>query len=309
MAAILGLALFSVPAAASDIVVGVPAWPSAEVTANVIGQLLDKEFDVEVAFEQLGTAEILEAIDRGEIQVHPEIWLPNLAADVDKFKEAGTLALSSLAVPASQNICVTSETARQVGIDEVADLTNPQIAKNFDTDGDGKGEMWIGAPTWSSTAIEKVRARSYGYDKTMTLLEAPESVAMAAVDVAVSLDRPIVFYCYSPHHIFGLHGVQVLGEPAHDPETWSIVAQDEDAEWLDKSSAGSGWDVSFFQVGYATSLASDRPEVAKFLSQIVMTPEDAAAMSYAVQVDRKAPSDVAADWIARNEHRIEGWLK
>jgi len=305
-----GLALMSAPAAAADMVVGVPAWPSAAVTANVIGNLLEKEFGVEVALEEHGTQEILKEIDQGTVQVHPEIWLPNLADTVNELtKEKGTLALSSLAVPASQNICTTSATARRVGIDEVTDLTDPEIAKNFDTDGDGRGEIWIGAPTWSSTTIEKVRAKSYGYDETMTLLEAPESVAMAAVDVAVSMDLPIVFYCYSPHHIFDLHGVQVLSEPAHDPKTWSIVAPDDDAEWLDKSTAGTGWDVSFFQVGYAASLASDRPEVAEFLSKIVMTPEDAAAMSYAVQVDRKAPADVATDWIARHGKRIATWLQ
>ena len=52
--------------------------------------------------------------------------------------------------------------------------------------------MWIGAPTWSSTSIEKVRAKSYGYAKTMTLLEMPEDVAMAAVDSAVATEQPIV---------------------------------------------------------------------------------------------------------------------
>jgi ABC-type proline/glycine betaine transport system substrate-binding protein len=40
-----------------------------------------------------------------------------------------------------------------------------------------------------------------------------------------------------------------------------------------------------------------------------MTPDDAAAMSYAVQVDQKAPADVAADWIARNGQRIKSWME
>jgi glycine betaine/proline transport system substrate-binding protein len=143
----------------------------------------------------------------------------------------------------------------------------------------------------------------------MTLLEGPEEIAMAAVDVAVSLDRPIVFYCYSPHHIFGLHSIQILNEPPFDPQTWSIVSPSDDEDWLEKSKAGTAWDVSFFQVGYATKLKEARPEVAEFLSRVAMTPEEATAMSYAVEVDRKAPPDVAADWIARNEDRIKEWLQ
>lgn len=309
---VLGLAVSSAPAAAADadIVVGVPDWPSAEVTARIIGSVLEREFDADVEFQEGAPLEILDAIDRGEVQIHPEIWLPNLKSAVDRLsKEKGTLTLGGLAVAASQNICVTTATSQIVGIDEITDLTDPSIAKQFDTDGDGKGEMWIGAPTWSSTAIEKVRAKTYGYDETMTLLEGPEEIAMAAVDVAVSLESPIVFYCYSTHHVFNLHGVNVLNEPPFDPRTWSLVSPNDDEEWLDKSSAGSAWDVSFFQVGYATSLEQTHPEIAKFLSRMVMTPEDVTAMSYAVEVDRKAPADVADDWIARNEKRFKRWLE
>ena len=80
----------------------------------------------------------------------------------------------------------------------------------FDTDGDGKGEMWIGALGWSSTSIEKIRAKSYGYEKTMTLLQMPEDMAMAAVDAAVATEQPIVFYCYSPHHMFKLHDIVAI---------------------------------------------------------------------------------------------------
>lgn len=309
IATLFGLALLSGPAAAADVVVGVPNWPSAQVTAYIIGNVLEKELGADIEFEERAAPEILDAIDRGEVHVHPEVWLPNLKPAVDRYtKETGTLTLGELAVPATQNICVTSATSRLVEIDEVIDLKNPEVAAQFDTDGDGKGEMWIGAPTWHSTNIERVRAKSYGYDQTMTLLEAPEDVAMAAVDVAVSLEIPIVFYCYSTHHVFSLHGVEVLNEPPFNPKTWSIVSPADDEGWLEKSSAASAWDVSFFQVGYSSSLRETHPKIATFLSRMVLAPEDAAQMSYAVEVDRKDPSEVAAEWIAQNEKRIKRWL-
>ena len=79
----------------------------------------------------------------------------------------------------------------------------------------------------------------------------------------------------------------------------------DDEDWLEKSKAATAWDISYFQVGYATSLTESRPEVAEFLSRFVVTPEEATAMSYAVEVDRKDPADVAADWIAQNENRFK----
>ena len=90
------------------------------------------------------------------------------------------------------------------------------MAKNFDTNGNGRGEVWIGASGWASTNIEKIRAKSYGYDETMELLEMDESLAMANVDSAVAKNANHVFYCYTPNHMFALHDLVILKEPKYD---------------------------------------------------------------------------------------------
>ena len=96
--------------------------------------VLEKELGADIAFEERAAPEILDAIDRGEVHVHPEVWLPNLKPAVDRYtKETGTLTLGELAVPATQNICVTTATSRLVEIDEVIDLKNPEVAAQFDT--------------------------------------------------------------------------------------------------------------------------------------------------------------------------------
>lgn len=302
--------LSAAPATAAEIVIGVPAWPSAEVTANIMAMVLKSELGVDARLENSGTLGILAGIDQGTIQVHPEVWLPNLQDAVKRYAdEKGTLRLAARAAPAAQNICVTGDTVEMTGIKEVKQLTDPGVAAQFDSDGDGKGEMWIGAQSWSSTPIERIRARSYGYDKTMTLLEAPEEVAMAAVDVAESLGRPIVFYCYKPHHVFKLHDIRLLAEPAHDPATWSILSQSDDPSWMKNSKAGSAWDTSSYHIGYAASLETSEPRVARFLEQISLSEDDATAMSYAVEVEGKTPAEVAEAWIADNRNRIEEWTK
>ncbi|PLX36718.1 MAG: amino acid-binding protein [Hyphomicrobiales bacterium] len=301
---------FTAPAAAADIVVGVPSWPSAQVTANVIASVIKTDLGVETELVDRGTMGILSGMATGETHIHPEVWFPNHKQAVERFNaKSNSIRVSPQGVAATQNLCVTEATAQNTGITNVADLANPKIAAQFDTDGDGKGEMWIGDQGWSSTNIERVRARSYGYDKTMTLLVEKEEVAMAAVDVAVSLEQPIVFYCYSPHHVFDLHKIRKLAEPAHDPATWTIVAPAADSDWLAKSKAETAWDLSHFHIAYAALLDAEHPKVAGFLRRITLEPEDAAAMSYAVQVERKTPADAAAEWIAANRNRIEEWVR
>lgn len=306
----LAVAVFSGRAHAADLVIGVPSWPSAQVTAHVIAMGLKQEYGVEAELRERGTLTILADIDRGDIQVHPEIWLPNLEGAVKRYvRDRGSIILSGKGVPAEQNICITEKTQELTGITKLSDLTNPEIAAKFDTDGDGKGEMWIGAPTWSSTDVETVRAKSYGYDKTMTLLKGPEEVAMAAVDVAASLGQPIVFYCYAPHFVFKLHQIKVLEEPPYDPSKWKIVRPADDPEWLKHSKAGTAWDYSHFHVGYAASLISSQSRVAHFLSSMQLQDSDVEEMSYGVEVERKSPEEVAATWVAANEARIKEWAK
>ncbi|GAB4512057.1 MAG: glycine betaine ABC transporter substrate-binding protein [Roseibium sp.] len=276
----------------------------------MIADTITDRYGLETDLQERGTMTLLSAVGRGEVQVHPEVWLPNLERLVDRLSnEDGVLKLNAKAVSASQNICATRATVEETGIKAVADLANPDIAAKFDTDGDGKGEIWIGAPTWSSTEIERIRAHSYGYDRTMTLLEMPEDVAMAAVDAAVSFGRPIVFYCYAPHHVFRLHDIVRLEEPAHDPATWKIVKRADSDDWIAQSRADSAWGPSSFHVAFAASLSEQHPEVASFLSAITLTDEDVITMSYAVQVEGKTAEEAAREWIAGNGDRIGEWTK
>jgi len=258
----------------------------------------------------IGTAQLLGAMDRGEADVHPEVWLPNLEGLVNTYAgERGTVRLAPSGVTARQGLCTTRETVAATGLRRVSDLTDPQTAARFDTDGDGKGEMWIGNASWSSTRVERVRARSYGYDETMMLVTAPEDMAMASVAAAVATGSPIVFYCYAPHYLFRLHDIVQLDEPEHDPDTWRIVQPEQDRAWLAVSRARSAWEPSNFHVAYATEFARYNPDLAAFLDRISLTEDDAEAMSYAVLVERKAPEDVAAAFVEDNSERIEEWVK
>ncbi len=299
-----------IPAKATPVVIGVPSWASAKVTANVVDQLLREEFGLETELREQGTLGILAGIDKGDVHVHPEIWLPNLEQAVERYAyDNGTLALSVNSGTAAQNICTTKATQEQTGLVNVSDLADPEMAAKFDTNADGLGEIWIGAPTWSSTDIERVRAKSYGYDKTMSLLTMEEDVAMAAVDVAASLGKPIVFYCYSPHHVFRLHDIRILKEPDYDPEKWNIVAPADDPNWLEHSMAGTSWEPSSFRIGYAKELETSMPKAAGLLKQLSFAPIDSIDMSYKVLVDGIPPEEVASSWIAENREKISKWLE
>ncbi|MCV9960927.1 amino acid-binding protein [Pararhizobium sp. BT-229] len=295
------------PAVAADLVIAMPNWPSGQATANILKVGIAKKFGLEAEVKVLGTMNAFVGLDAGEVDIQPEVWRPNFDDLVKKYvTEKGVVTLSSRGVPAWQGLCATPEAAAT--IKTVADLSDPEKTKILDTDGDDRGEIWIGAPAWLSTGIERVRATSYGYAANLTLVEAEEEVAMVAVDAAVATGRPMVFYCYAPHHVFELHKLVRIEEPPHDAAKWKLVSA-QDPLWIEKSSATTAWDAAEFHIAYATAFGKKHPDIAKFLEQVDFSPEEVTGMSYALEVERQVPLDFATKWVEDNAARVDGWAK
>lgn len=295
------------PAAAADLTIGIPGWPSAAATAHVLGEVIEEELGLTVAYEKGDVDDLFAMLERGEVDIFPEIWLPNHRNYVRDLAESKrVMSMISRGVPAQQGICATRYTAETLGLRSVDDLMKPEVVAALDSSKDGRGEMWIGAPDWSSTKVEKVRAKSYGYAETMQLLESDERTAMAALDVAVAVERPFVFYCYEPHHMFILHDIVILNEPGYDPTKWNIV-EDDDPDWLEKSEAGSAWGLSFIHIGYANRLKTEHPKVVDLLEEVDLEADAISEMTYALTVERKEPKRFAREWIMANDDRVRAW--
>ena len=295
---------------AADIVIGVPNWPSVAATANILKVALEDNLGLEVELQNGTNPVIFEAMDSGSMHVHPEVWLPNQANLHDKFvKTRGTVRMNPNGVPSFQGMCVTKATAERTGITQLADLADPDMAKHFDSNGDGRGEVWIGASGWASTNVEKIRAKSYGYDETMELVEMDETLAMADLDAAVAKDTNHVAYCYTPNHVFAMHDLVILEEPEYDASKWSVIQPTDDPQWLEKSDAPVAWDLAHLHVHYAASLEQAHPEAAAMLGNVKLTTDQVSDMTFALVVDKADPAEYAKQWAKDNAALVDSWMK
>lgn len=301
---------FTSVAHAADVVIGVPNWPSVLATAHVLKVAMENNLGLEVELQNGTNPVVFEAMDSGSMHVHPEVWLPNQTNLNNQYvSEKQSVRMNPNGVSGDQAMCVTKGTAERTGIVNLSDLTDPEMARNFDTDGDGMGEIWIGAAGWASTNVEKVRAKSYGYDATMSLKEMDESLALAEVDAAVNQDENIVFFCYTPHHMFALHELVILAEPAHNAAEWNVIQPTDDPEWLSKSSAGMAWSSASLHIHYATSLEADQPEAAAMLANVSLDTDVVSQMTYALVVEKQDPAEFATKWVEDNAEMVDSWLQ
>lgn len=309
-AATFGLLSAASPAFSADLVVGLQNWPSAAATAHIIKAAVEENLGLQVELQNGTNPVIFEAMDKGSMDVLPEVWLPNQQNLYDKYvTQNATVEINQTPISATQGLCVPDYVASELGVTSVADLTDPDKAALFDTDGDGKGNLWVGNPGDASGNVEKIKAKSYGYDQTMTTDVYDETVAYANLDSAINARKPWIGFCYSPHYVFTLHKLAVLEEPAYDETKWNVIQPTDDPDWLAKSSASTAWPTANVHVGYRKALETEMPEVANMLRNIKFTADQVGAMTYALVVDKKEPEAFAKEWIASNQDEVIGWFK
>ena len=297
-------------AQAADIVIGTPNWVSVQGTAEIIKVVLEDNLGLEVEIQNGTNPIVFEAMDKGSMHVHPEVWLPNQQNLYNTYVvEKETVVMNPNAVISFQGICVPTPIAEEFGVKKISDLTDPKIAKIFDRDGDGKGDLWIGATGWASTNVEKIRAKSYGYDQTLDLKEMDETLAMSELDAATTQGRAIVTSCYNPHYMFVKYDLTVLEEPAHDPDKWTVLQPTDDPDWLAKSSAGVAWNDSKVYISFAKSLLTDQPDAASILSKIDLDVLQVSDMVYQITENNMDFDDYARKFVDENKDQVDSWLR
>ncbi|WP_299792605.1 glycine betaine ABC transporter substrate-binding protein [uncultured Marivita sp.] len=296
-------------AQAADIVIGVPNWASVNATAHVLEVVIEDNLGLDVELQNGTNPIVFEAMDSGSMHVHPEVWMPNQQNLHDTYvKDKGSVVMNTNPVQAEQGMCVPTYIAEEYDITHIDDLSDPDKIAIFDTDGNGTPEVWVGAPGWASTVVEKVRAKSYGYDQMFELTEYEETIAYANLANATTAGEPWIGFCYSPHYIFVTQDLTVLEEPAHDPSTWNIVQPTDDPDWLEKSSASTAWNGATLHLHYAKELEEAYPEVASLFQNYQMSGDDLSAMGKALAVDGVEAADFARQWVAENEDTVINWL-
>ena len=301
--------LFSQPVLAADIVIGLPSWTSAQVTGHVLKVVLEDNFGLEVETQPSNNSVIFEAMERGSMHIHPEVWLPNQQGLHDKYvKEKDVVVMNPNSVESVQGMCITKKVSEEHGITSIYDLTDPDKVALFDSDGDGRGELWLGPAGWASTEIGKIRAKSYGYAETFELLQLDEAVNIAALSESIRQNKPYVFYCYTPHSMFSLYDLVILDEPPYDAAKWNYVAQTDDPEWLEKSNIEIAFPLTHIHIHYAKSLEKSHPSAAAMLSNVNLDSDTVAIMMSEVDDKKRDLAEVAKEWVSQNSKSVESWL-
>ena len=288
-----------------------PNWASGRAMAGLIKVIVEDSLGVEAELVPGTNAVIFAGMDRGkgEIDVHPDVWLPNQESFTKKYvDEAGTVTLSSNPYQGNQGFCVTEQFGEANNITDIADLGRPDVATLMDSDGNGQGEMWIGAPGWASANVNEVKVRDYGLLDFIEPVRAEESVKTARIKDSIAKDEGYAFYCYKPHAVWFMFDVKMLSEPAFDPEKYVMVQPSDDPDWYNKSMVASKDALKDVQIAWSNSLADRSPAIAEFFANFELTADDVSSFAFEISGNGRDAAEVAREWVEANPERVDAWL-
>jgi glycine betaine/proline transport system substrate-binding protein len=306
-----GLTIGTSAFAQDKVMVGEPSWPGAKIMSRVIAQVIETRLGGETGYAPGANAVIFAAMDgaRGDIDVHPDVWLPNQASFTDDYvTQKGTVALSEGSYEGRAGFCVPTYVAEEQGIKSIYDLATPAAQALFDSDNDGKGEIWVGASGWASTNVHKVKVRDYGIDTFLEPTTEDEAVFYARLKDAIDAKEAVAFYCYKPHFVHALYDVTFVEEPPYDPAGYTMIQPDQDADWFAKSKITTGDEIKTVTVAYSKSLETRAPAAAAFLSKIAMSADDLSQLTYQTVIQGQDVDAAVSDWLAANGETVDGWL-
>lgn len=322
---------FAGTAARADtrVVIGELDWQGARVLEAVLSQVMTKYLDADVSTISATQNALYEGMDRGDgsVDVVADMWTDSLPAQMQNYVVEGsreTIILNKTPYIGTEGIYVPSYVAEKMGVTRLEQLADPEVAKLFDSNGDGLGELWAGAPGWESTYQNLVRAKTYGFDDTMEMLQLDQAVAMAQLDDAYREGRAYAFYFWTPEWIFAKYDLVRLEEPEFNGFTtddfkdtpqynpdgcYTHYQPAERNDWLEAGSIKCSNPPQRVHVAHSKDLAERSPEISKFLTQVHFQADDVSKMVLQVEQDGRSVEDVAAAWIEEHLSMVEGdWL-
>lgn len=315
--------------AKTKVVIGELDWAGSRAIEQVLNQVMTEYLDAEVSTIAAAQEALYEALDKGDgtADIVADMWADHLPAQMKNYVLPGgreTIILNKTPYLGTEGIFIPKYVSDEHGVKALADLAKPEVAKLFDSDGNGLGEMWAGSVGWESLGHSQVRAKSYGFDKTMELTTVEQAVAVAQLKDAIERKRPIAFYYWTPEWVHAAYELQRLEEPEFTGYTmesvkgterynangcYTFYQPAERNDWLEASDIKCGQPPTRVYIAHSKALKERDPKISQFLTQVTLNADDVNQWILDMEVNGKPVEEVAKVWIDANRTKIEGeWL-
>ncbi|UKV16357.1 glycine betaine/L-proline ABC transporter substrate-binding protein ProX [Thalassospiraceae bacterium SW-3-3] len=252
------------------------------------------------------------AIGNGDATFLADHWNPLHA---DFYKAAGgdeKIYREGVYSPgALQGYLIDKKTADEYNITNISQLSDPEIAKIFDNNGDGKADLAGCNPGWGCEGVIEHHLDAYDLRETVAHNQGSYSAIIADTITRYKAGEPILYYTWTPYWV---SGVLVPGKDV----TWlqvpfsSLPGENKDADTALPDGSNYGFQVNNQQIIANKAWAEENPAAAKLFAIMELSANDISAQNLRMRDGEKSAEDInrhADAWIKANQAKFDGWLE
>ncbi|MEI2267091.1 glycine betaine/L-proline ABC transporter substrate-binding protein ProX [Erwinia sp. CGal63] len=223
-----------------------------------------------------------------------------------KFYRQGTYVQGT-----AQGYLIDKKTAEKYHITRLDQLKDPQLAKLFDSNGDGKADMTGCTPGWGCEAVINHQNKAYGLSATVEANMGNYSAMVADTLARYRQGKPILYYTWTPYWLS-----DVL-KPGKDV-VWlqvpfsSLPGAQKDVDTKLANGANYGFPVNTMHIVANKAWAEKNPAAATLFAEMKLPIGDINAENAAMHNGQASEADInrhVDGWIKAHQAQFDGWIK
>ena len=195
------------------------------------------------------------------------------------------------------------------GVTNIGDLTDPEIAKRFDNDGDGKADLAGCPPGWGCERVIEHHMDAYGLRDTVTHNQGSYNAVIADTIAVHEAGKPIIYYTWTPYWV---SGILVPGKDVEWIEVPFTSLPDERTDDTMYQGKNLGFAVNELRILANNDFLAANPAAAKLFELAQIDINDVSAENYAMRQGEDSIEDIdrhVDEWIAANQDMYQGWIE
>ncbi|ADO47313.1 glycine betaine/L-proline ABC transporter substrate-binding protein ProX [[Enterobacter] lignolyticus] len=212
---------------------------------------------------------------------------------------------------AAQGYLIDKKTAEKYHIASIDRLKDPQIARLFDTNGDGKADLTGCTPGWGCEAVINHQIGAYGLSNTVVHNQGNYAAMMADTITRYKEGKPVLYYTWTPYWVS-----DVL-KPGKDV-VWlqvpfsSMPGEQKDIDTKLPNGANYGFPVNTMHIVANKAWAEKNPAAAKLFSLMKLPIADINAQNAMMHEGHASQADIQGHvdgWIGAHQQLFDGWIQ
>lgn len=208
----------------------------------------------------------------------------------------------------AQGYLIDKKTADKYNIKYYNDLEKPEIAKLFDTDGNGKANLTGCNAGWGCEKVIEHQLDAYNLRATVEHNQGEYSALIANTIANYKTGKPILYYTWTPYWVSGklVPGKDVVFlQVTHsaNPNTPSTKLS---------NGADYGFNINNQRIASNASVKTKHKDIAKLFDIIKLDVNDISGQNMLMANGQNKEKDIerhAKLWLEKNSAKVDAWIK